>query len=380
MHSTSAQHLSRSKLLLLTAVALLTGCAGQHVLPPAGYSSTNQEIVRVAFDQEGNVYPQDISRIDWTTWRPSWWQKNFGGPFRLRSHDPKPGHPPYEPTLQTEAREAASRKVAEAIKESDTLVVMIHGFNNQYQDAAESFDKLRSLIRAPNNARLAFIEVYWDGLTTQSEAGSDRLAVASFWPDALTYSNLAGQCGLRRLLASIDRPVRLRFVTHSRGVAVALATIANPVYNSDITVPCGREFPPLAPGMLIDTKIAAFAPAVGNGHINDSIDRQLSSHRTPVQLLLGVNEKDRATSKSLLPASFYGDTRLGSDLEYVKAEAAIPRAKLRIRAFNFTHGSDHPINAYLERNPELASCMLTLIDLGRSDRAMCNARLVAGEP
>src|SRR5690606_26782883 len=186
--------------------------------------------------------------------------------------------------------------------------------------------------------KTAYLEVFWDGLQLRSEKRRDMAGYASFWPDALTYSNLAGQFGLRPLLNSIRHDVDLRFVTHSRGAAVALAALADPVYDPHIERPGTTDANrALANPRIRSIGIAAFAPAIGAGHLTPELDQALVAH--PVVFLAGVNPEDIATSKSIISSRLWGDTSLGSESGYIFQQQATPRANLTLLAGLFRHGS-----------------------------------------
>jgi hypothetical protein len=49
-------------------LATLSGCAGLHVRPVANSATPESpKILRVAFDQDGDIYPRDESVVPWAT-------------------------------------------------------------------------------------------------------------------------------------------------------------------------------------------------------------------------------------------------------------------------------------------------------------------------
>lgn len=363
-----------ARLLLACALAaLLPACAGQHVRPAAGYADAQGRTVRVAYDQDGDIYPRDSAGVDWLRVKPSAYQSRFGGPFRLRDVRDAQGNRPY-PALRDQAQRDAQQALDQALQGAEMLVVLIHGFNNTHGEARTAYDLIRSRIdRDP--AKTAYLEVFWDGLQLRSDKRRDMAGYASFWPDALTYSNLAGQFGLRPLLNSIGHEVDLRFVTHSRGAAVALAALADPVYDPHIhrpeTTDANRAF---ANPRIRSIGIAAFAPAIGAGHLTPALDQALASH--PVVFLAGVNPEDIATSKSIVSSRFWGDTSLGSGPGYIFQQQATPRANLTLLAGLFRHGSGHALEAYFG-DAELSNCFLQTLQL-RPETSIC--RLIGNLP
>lgn len=349
------------------AMGALSACAGQHVRPSGTYAKTEANVVRVAYDQEGDTYPRNTNSVDWATFQPSWYQSRFGGPFRLRDHyESSPGDQSYEAVRQ-QAQLDAANELNGRLKDGDTLVILIHGFNNTYKEAVEAYDLIRPRVTV-DPSDVVFLEVFWDGLQLRSDKARDKAGYASFWPDALTYSNFAGQYGLRGLLNAVKHDVDVRFVTHSRGVAVALSSLADPLYDPEIIcpdgIPChGRtegSRPPLANPHIQSVKIAAFAPAIGTGHLHSGLDASLAAH--PVTLLAGLNTQDFATSKAFLSSRVWGDTSLGSDPGYVLDQQSLQRKHLMLRTGLFKHGSEHALASYFS-DAALTTCFFAAIDL-----------------
>lgn len=355
-------------------IGALTGCAGQHVRPSADYARAEARLVRVAYDQNGDTYPRSTDPVDWSSFEASWYQSRFGGPFRLRDQYEQSGGMDWS-AVQAQAKQDVANELNAALEDGDTLVVLIHGFNNTYEEAGEAYDLIHQRVTVDTND-IVFLEVFWDGLRLRSDKALDKAGYASFWPDALTYSNFAGHYGLRGLLNAVEREVDLRFVTHSRGIAVALSALADPTYDSDIVCPDERpchgrtegKQPPLANPRFRSVKIAAFAPAIGNGHLNAELDNALASH--PVMLLAGLNTRDFATSKSVVSSRFWGDTSLGSDPGYVLEQQFQQRKHLDLRIGLFNHGSGHALESYFSEG-NLTDCFFATIDLQVAGQNAC---------
>ncbi|WP_434212847.1 hypothetical protein [[Pseudomonas] boreopolis] len=347
-------------LAFLASLPVLAACAGRHVKPDAAYADAPARTVRVAYDQDGDIYPRDTSAIDWSAFKPSRFQSRFGGPLRLKDLRDREGHKPYA-GVRGQAQRDAEQALDQALRGTDMLVVLIHGFNNDYGEARTAYEAIRKRI-VRDAARTAYLEVFWDGLALRSDKALDKAGYASFWPDALTYSNLAGQYGLRPLLNSIRHDVDLRFVTHSRGAAVALAALADPLYDPGIVKPATTDQNrALANPRIRTIGIAAFAPAIGAGHLHDALDQALATH--PTLFLAGVNPRDFATSKSILSSEFWGDTSLGSDPGFLLEQQSRHRANFTLLAGLFRHGSEHALEAYF-RDDALTACFFQSIDLG----------------
>lgn len=159
-------------------------------------------------------------------------------------------------------------------------------------------------------------------------------------------------------------------MTHSRGAAVALSSLADPIYDPHIT---HSDDPPLRNPNITCVKILAFAPAVGAGHLVADIDQQMIGR--PVELYVGMNRDDIITSKFLSIPRAYGTSELGSSITYMRQQIALKRPNLPIRAFEFTYGSAHPLAAYLGNAPELSQCMFALVDLALPKQTECRCEV-----
>lgn len=352
------------KFILASIAIALCACAGKHVRPPADYSVVAERTVRVAFDQRGDTYPRTISDVDWSTFKPAFNERNFGGAFSLKNHYEKTGGKDWS-EVQRRAREDAAYQLNKALIDGGLLVVMIHGFNMEHAEAKKDYDMIRDRVKIDGRS-IVFLEVYWDGLRLRNDKAIS--GYATFWPDALTYSNFAGNFGLRSLLNSVEKNIDLRFVTHSRGIAVALSSLIDPAYDSDIRCPGGElcglpasKAPAFYNPRIRSIKIAAFAPAIGRGHLLDNLDDQIAG--TQITFLAGVNSRDFATSKWIVPSDFWGDTSLGSNPSYIMQEQFKRRKNLDLRVGLFDHGKEHALEAYFSGAPTLTDCFFATIDL-----------------
>ena len=349
---------------LVGAILALAGCAGQHIIPGADYATSTDGAIKVAFDQDGNIYPRTTAVEDWTARTHPFYESVFGSSFQLaRSYVPDEGKY-IERGVRAAAHDEVERMLNTALKDDGKLIVLIHGFNNNNEEANANFSLMKSFLAPSVRQNSVVLEVFWDGLEERS-----NIYFASpfhFWPDALTYSNLAGTHGLRELLRRVKKKIDVRVVTHSRGAAVIMAALAQPTFDETIV---GGDDPPLNNPYIKSMKIASFAPAIGAGHLVRNINEQLINH--PVELFLGFNRADIVTGKLfLVPAGLWGDSKLGSELSYVKRVIATPRANLKVRAFKFRHGAHHGFPSYAGGvNLPVVRCMYSLMGIG--EPALC---------
>lgn len=351
----------------------LTACAGTHPKPPSDYYSSSKpdNTVRVAFDQNGHIYPLSAEKWDWNddAFKPHWRCKITGCGFQLKKVT-RQGGLVYDPETD---RENNTKKVIDDLNKiligKEKLAVFIHGFNNNYDDAQEIYKKFRSKIDD-----VPVLEVYWDGV--------ENKVPLKIWFPALTYSNLAGQIGLRPILNGIKNPIDISIVTHSRGAAVAISAISNPIYDSGIEAPQEEDINKKAfPGYtdpdfekITNISFVFFAPAIGNGHFWPGIDYFLP-HNKVTYFYLGTNPKDFATSKSIIPSNAFGDTSLGGRqkaIDTVIREYSNNNKLINIQQIKFVHGSDHGIPGYFSPiNGDNPECMLWASGLRKAKPANC---------
>lgn len=294
----------------------LTGCAGYHSVPPPNYSAAPEpRVLRIVFDQAGDPYPQsdDTSGLRIPTRPP-----NRNSAFTLRTRF-KGHRPPYDRERLLDAAASALISGMEAAG-AKRVVFLIKGFNNDYQSFDDEYAWLRNRVIAGHEAPgLYFVQVYWDAI--HKGKGTFPVPLAYF-ADSLTYSNRAGDCGLRGILRRLPAATDVTFVTHSRGAAVAVAAVSDPHDGKKIVGACRLSIPgnELA-SQLGDVRLVAFAPAIGDGHMRDGSQVRTAVFSQLDRFYVGYNPNDPAVTKRYfginLPDRYGGDTRLGGDAGYV---------------------------------------------------------------
>lgn len=333
----------------LVAASALAGCAAHHSLPPPAYwerSAANTTVVKIVFDQNGDLYPGEGDGLDLPPPPPN---RNSG--FTLAEHYKGKNYD--SPRL---IGQAAARIVsAMQNHRSQRIVFLIKGFNNSYQSSDDEFAFVRQRIHDYDpQQNLFFVQVYWDSLYRGPGTAPAPLA---YFADSLSYSNFAGMCGLRTLLAALPDGTDVTFLTHSRGAAVALGAVNDPEFDPHIEKPCNP--PPLPRGKLGDAALVAFAPAVGDGHVRrgpgDPI-RKIYDHIEA--FYVGFAARDEATSKSFLGLRIGGfrggDTRLGSEDGYFTDVAESLGGGLQREIF---HQKEHDWEAYMSQDLQ-TRCLL----------------------
>ncbi|PHR17902.1 MAG: hypothetical protein COA41_11430 [Sphingopyxis sp.] len=300
------------KTVLVFLVLLTGGCAANHVIPDKDYtfrdSSRQNEAFRVAFDQDGNPYAND-----WRE-RPIQVENNFcfrRCNFQLRYE--RYDNFIYTPDMDEQILDEYAAVINEALSEKSKLVFFVHGYNNSYDEIDRMMEQFHHAIYPAGSDDAVIVEVVWDGLASAGWF--------SHWFKSLTYSNLAGQFGVRRLLNRIDGADKsLFFVTHSRGAGVAMSALFDPVYDSGIVGPNGQK-PPESDadyeafsGEFNKISLIMMAPALGKGHFKDELADELPANTS---LTLVLKNRDEATSK-LVMSKLFGTTVAGYDSGLVK--------------------------------------------------------------
>lgn len=340
----------------LLLFGLLSGCAGRPAVPPADYAKSSiHGALRIAIDQDGNLYPRSAEQFNWEQYASSVAEPLVGTGFRLASIR-KDGQPLYTPAVQQQALDSVAGELNRRLDGKTLLIVFIHGFNNGFLDGADSFKQMHDYVHDSARANAVFVEVFWDGFQARVLPGNPS---SSYWQRSLDYSELAGRRGLRDVLNRVTRDVDVRIVTHSRGAAVALSMLTCQAEANCAT--------PLLNKRLKSVKLAAFAPAIGARHLQVP---DLPS-TPPVDVLIGFNSKDIASGKYFLPTFSADATNLGSDRDAIATALAAPRGQVRLRAFEFTHGTEHGLEHYFGNAPELTRCMFSLAGLRPAGAQAC---------
>ena len=373
------------KRLLIGALLLmmLAGCAGRHSIPPhdfAYFPAPKTDTIRIAFDQDGSLYPTYPADGIYTAkplsfrckYNPFYtWFK--GCSYRLHklqvfTRANYGGYDFYD--TNAAVRDSVVHRLNQSIAKTGRLVIKIHGFNNGFSDAKKNFELFDERMTEFDHTVL---EVFWDGL--------EKAIPLTIWDNALLYSNIAGQIGLRAILNRITTPYELVFITHSRGAAVALSTISDPIndkevvcapqvggeyeergctgYFNDEWLKAGTypRFEPFDTRYIQSLKLVMIAPALGNGHFWSGTDRYLKDFER-IDFFLGANKRDFATTK-LIASSQFGDTRLGNNeslIKEVQEMFASSMPNMHMQVLWFKNGFYHGIPSYFDddngTNPE----------------------------
>jgi len=354
--------------VILTLTAFMSGCGGLHVVPDQGYSQTGDpDTIRMVFDQEGNLYPKSPpTKMP----KPRTYNINWA---RTVDHEMKQLEETYSRELTDQLYQEHAAEIAAAMKRLNTnrVIFLIHGYNNSYHEAKDvAFAGMKKQILDATQEDQVFVEVYWDGLY---KGDYTNPVPFSYWFKAMSYSNFAGQRGLRTLLNRLPRDLDLVIVTHSRGAGVAFSAFADPLYDKHIRVPC---YELLRKKHFRSVTLVPIAPAIGNGHPLEKLKAALPKES---RVVVGFNHQDPALQKSVKdlgpgPERF-GDTGLGTNEEYFQqlADQLNTDGRKWLQRVEYQDYPAHGIGGYLAKKAT-TSCLLWKAGLAKAEPTGCGAR------
>ncbi|AIM36754.1 hypothetical protein KO02_08635 [Sphingobacterium sp. ML3W] len=206
-----------SNLRYLIFLVFMTSCGIMHNVPisqkPNSFVQPN--ISNSFVDQNGNFYPDN-------------WRKTYGNPPRNGKRD-----------AYSLMKIAADRGITDDltgfetqklkdfkqhVKAKKRVFIFVHGFNANNEEVNESYGYIQKLIKI-NTKDDEIVRFYWDGLWT-----SNPFAGAKIWFTATSFSQMAGEFGLRRVLNTMSNK-DIYIISHSRGASVVLSALAEPHFN-----------------------------------------------------------------------------------------------------------------------------------------------------
>ena len=313
---------------LIVLLALLSGCSALHSIPSTDYTKIDtasvtalppDNVVRIAFDQNGAIYPYSDDR-QLPEYETYFFDSFWSSSFTLDEYYTDINKP-YTDADKAAMYQKVTKTIDEVMKanETDELIILIHGFNNSFYKASTGFyTQMREMIDNHEEINRTYLEVYWDALYLPH----NLIPSIMYWFDATTYSNMAGNVGLRKVLNGLKSKVKVNMVTHSRGAAVAFSAISDPLLCENKPKVCDIKFyeqpdPNIDLSNISQLRIASIAPAVGKGH---EIAELKKSGPSDFTLTVGFNKNDTVLKKRFLGIDMgYDsllDSRLGGDIAY----------------------------------------------------------------
>lgn len=315
--------LTRILSTIATAGVLISGCgcAALHSIPPQTVvlntvekdTVAKETVIRVFLDQDGFLWPDKD--------RPSFNLKGIG------NHALKLSTTNRESSYYTIEHRPRAEKIANDLRNEleggKELVVLIHGFNNNYAEANHSFGLVRGQISRSHPRERVYLEVYWDGLYQQGMRGLAR----AFWFKASTYSQLGGVIGLRRLLNGLPAETPVRVITHSRGAAVVLGALGTPNIPTELMDGWSDDYSQMVRAGLAenlqsfaDLRVGMIAPALA-----DFDFEKINGNRLPAKsIVVGFNENDPVLRKWRFGQKFNATTLGYHESTYQKVAGMFP--------------------------------------------------------
>lgn len=265
--------------------------------------------------------------------------------------------------------------------QSNALVILIHGFNNDEASARESYGRARDRITrvsAPDGTapRPLFVEVYWDG-----RHPSALPVIGNFihrqWSSAQYSGPLVG-LKMRAFINQLDGDMPVRVLTHSSGAFVAAsllgdATTALPeaqkalTQDNDEIVGEYQIYQRYAQSTSddfrvpsrADLRVGMLAAATPPGSFSGGSDVSGGTRARGAHLMFGVNQSDEAIVKHGLGTDIMGATGMGTggpNHVYLKeVKSSLSQREITVDAFDFEQpgedcsDSSHAFTCYLTR-------------------------------
>jgi hypothetical protein len=350
---------TRDKVISILAGAFFIGSpAALHVTPPnAPYEVGAERVFRVTLDQDGFLWPESnqlainasilgnhslqLARYEADT---------VASPQHLFIN--------YYTKAHATRVSSIGRSIVSQLKPNTEVMVLIHGFNNDYAAGELAFSRMRQLINSRFPHDRVFLQVHWDGLYQKGTHGR----LPQFWLKASTYSQLAGLVGLRGILNELPEGTPVRVVTHSRGASVILSALGNPKWDASVSRKWPKyddykEFVDMAENKPLkkfqDFRVAMIAPAIAEFDFECITEKGLAK----ALILIGFNSEDPVLNKEVLRVDLglgakFNATTLGcSELSYSHIKERFPENIDRVIYRGY---ADHCLEGYLAQDETIA--------------------------
>ncbi|MEH6420085.1 alpha/beta hydrolase [Pseudomonas sp. CGJS7] len=228
------------------------------------------------------------------------------------------------------------------------VMLLVHGFNNDFKDATAWYAKVEESIAA-QQTDVAFVRMYWDGLSDMP---------LKIWGEA-QYNGPSVGLGLRRILNQLPSNYPLRVFTHSSGAFVMTNALGdgsgafNPKALSEEYVLKATGAPDYEFPKLDDLRLAMLVPAQPTTAYRNF--KQGQQGAVPARIILGTSPKDFATTKFFRVCRMAGATCMAVKPQQACADVQrdLGVAAPRVSVVNFPASHvplvrhDHDVPAYM---------------------------------
>ena len=238
----------RKLVVLLLAVMLSAGCATnvRFIDVASEQESVDDESINLFYDAFGSLYPKDgLEDLVWLNHEDNYsvfgvmldntidCDKHTDSPEMMQLCQAVNGtfFENYEQHQIAQKSLIASRAdhIYEQLDEGRELIVLIHGYNNNYFEAKKNFNRMKLEVRQyakGSERKFLFLQVYWDGFKGNPVSGA--------WSKAQSSGPLVG-FKMRLLFNALtenfsdDEEPSITFISHSSGAFVLGALFGNPI-------------------------------------------------------------------------------------------------------------------------------------------------------
>lgn len=368
-------HLLRILPFTFLLCSQFTACV-HHTVPSATSLLNSSAVIEVHADMIGDIYPKvgepdfelsEVKKIGKQGGKKHVWPFARAMPLQGTCADN------YDPAQTQALREAELKKWKSSFKE---IVVLIHGFNATNDEASEGYISAINTIQshAAKGSHIGYVVFYWDGLNCAPD-----FAATAIWGNAELNSEWAGEKALRVVLDAIGTTKRTLVISHSRGAAVFLASIADPslMYmdkksRDEVRADTDKLRKIKNPALKVATDnrhLTAWliAPAIGTyefmkettdaSKLRGSLQLQANDLQQlhGATIVLGPNSRDRTLKKFLGIPGLLGSTWIGSNLpeaEVLARKASAAGEKVSVQNFSESeNGTSHSFPGYMQTTP-----------------------------
>lgn len=280
-------------LKLIILLFMLTSC-WRYNKPLSEIPNENvpPNIARIFVDKNGDFFPVNWKTLPYYPLRAS--SNNLG-------------------TTLIDTEESVLNKIKQISANKERIFILVHGYNNDENDAQNNYRKLQQIIQN-NSTKDLFIEFHWDGLIAKN-LGSTKI-----WFNAAGYSQMAGQFGLRKVLNQISNK-QVYLISHSRGASVILSALSNPPYNEKFATETNEFYSidvwNVEPLLENNNNITTIFLAPAVGEIDFTVPRNPNKYREFSRQIkamhITVNNTDKTLNKYLNKPEIFNSTLLGSN-------------------------------------------------------------------